>query len=793
MGQENLIKQINGHMLFFISILALLFLHYPAALIYPYGSSGGDVVHDFELPILAISNTLSLCYLLCNLNRLLAEKKLFSLALAFNMISIISGYINHSTLIDTLHLTSYINTPLALIIASPFIPHKENLLSICCSTLFFINLIIVLSLNNIVGLHGNQNWLSAIAVPTATITIVKIRFSQKWLNFILRIITLIGLSFILWKTQTRTLIPASAIVIICYLTSRYKKKSIPYILLLIIGLTGLGFATQDKINQIALADIRLPLTISSIEMTLDKPFLGHGPGQFIPAFPEYASDALKQRLHSAPIFEHPHNELIHLSSQVGLIGLTLFLVFLLYILKYNSKLKLYTGLTIFLLVLGLADKSLNQGAAALLFFICLAICYKVKPHHNISKFTLPYHRFITASLSIVLVYFAVPKIYDFASSRYTFWQGEKTLHSNPPQALNNFIKASKFDPHNLHCNYHTARLLIHHNRLVEAITFLDQVSLLAPNYAKVHEVRGTLLAKLSDKQTDKKNKAHLHKLSLESFQRSIDQHPQDLRRYPAFINALNLPKEQALQKNLIMRFKSEFFKKLVFRDSFSSSPSKDLIHQMNLALEQNNQTLFTTAANQLFHELKFPKMIFTHWLASFTPDLAPYTISLSKLAFNKQDFLFFRDLKSFLNENKHLSLTQFLREISINSSNQEVLLPKQSLNSLKNLSPQSASALISLFLRSKRLKPTIHMSLTKESHLIWREANQLWQLQLKPSKQLQLIKNTPESARRQYFFYPQELMPKNFLLLQLLGFDFKTIIETDTKTVKKPFFELKKK
>ena len=76
MPNQPFTEKINGHLVFFFSILILLFLHYPAALIHPYGSQGGEVVHDFELPILAISSTLSLGYILCNLNRLVREKVL---------------------------------------------------------------------------------------------------------------------------------------------------------------------------------------------------------------------------------------------------------------------------------------------------------------------------------------------------------------------------------------------------------------------------------------------------------------------------------------------------------------------------------------------------------------------------------------------------------------------------------------------------------------------------------------------------------------------------------------------
>ena len=782
-------RKINWHTGFFISILLLLFLKYPVSLIHPFGSPGGDLPHEFELPVLAISATLSLSYILWNFNTSYLNKSLLYLALGFNGLIALSAYINHSSFIDCLHISSYINTPLALYINRQKTNKSESLLFVACALLFTLNLIIVLSLNNIVGIHGNQNWLTAVITPCAFILLKKIKLHNKALSYLVKICLLSGLVFALYKTSTRTLIPATAILLSLYLIVKFKKKAIPYMAVALIGITILGFTKKDSINRLILADIRTPLFTDSLAMVLEKPLLGHGPGQFIPDFPEYASEDLKNRLHSAPIFEHPHNEALHMGSQLGLIALIIWLLFLTQAYtKSPSKELINTYSISFLLIfiLGQADKSLNQGTSALLLLILWSFTKPPEPtaSHNKTNITGQ----ALKAFAIMLILMSLMPIYNYSSSRYFFWQGRSIINTKQSEAAKYFIKASDNDPQNLHANYHTARLLLHLKKPQEAIEFLDRIIVQAPQYSKTAEVHGNALESLSQRQNKEPYKKHLHSLAIKSFQTSIDQHPQDLKRYLPFINSLDLRLDKQLE-SVLNQLRTNLLKKLSFRDSFRSQTYQSMITEMIESVKNDNSQGFLNLANRLHSDLKFPNQAFHHLLSDFDTIRAQTLVNSARQNFNKSDFLYYKDIITFKEATKNLSLHDLLQSINIDPSLNTFLLPGKAISQSK-LSVTSSTALISSYLRLKQFNPIIH-----NTTIYWKDEPHTKKIDLSKSLLVETVKTLPEIDHATYFYYPQETLSKNYLLSIILNIEAPPPLITKTSwplsALRNSFFVLK--
>lgn len=68
--------------------------------------------------------------------------------------------------------------------------------------------------------------------------------------------------------------------------------------------------------------------LATIDMIRDRPFLGHGLGSFQYVYPQYDDRRESSGLNTANMWhEHPHNEILHQASEVGLLGTVLFFSF----------------------------------------------------------------------------------------------------------------------------------------------------------------------------------------------------------------------------------------------------------------------------------------------------------------------------------------------------------------------------------------------------------------------------------------------------------------------------------
>ncbi|MDD7985751.1 O-antigen ligase family protein [Lentisphaera marina] len=600
-----------------VSISGLLFLQFPLALISPYGSEMGDKVHSFEFFTSSACALLSLSYLVLYPPK---NKKIQIFLVSSFLLICLSSYLNGSQLLPSLHLFSYFICPIALCSAFKQSPRFPLWIPLCF--LVIINTFTCFFFNQKVGIHGNQNWLSAVIASSSiylsayTIALLK-KADSKNRKLILSLTIIFILSIcilILYKTQTRALIPAFAFFIFYFLLCRFPKQRLQLCFLSLLSFFALFFTFQDKLQRLSLKDIRLPLLKDTAKMISDAPILGHGPGQFITKFSNYPSDELNIRLDSAPIYEHPHNEIFHMASQGGIPLTLLFLALLILILFTSLKEKRFSlplGLCLILFTLGLLDKTLHHGASLLLFFIFLA--QSIKEFIAIKQ---------TSSRSIkkwqFLLAFALLTGFLFPLSQKTLasWHFKKAddhSHTAEPeklqQALYHLQKAHELDPQEISYAYHCARLEIHLGKLHEAWNKLEPIVNSYPYYNMTLHEQGKLFEKLAYQQNDEASRKHVLKQAYISYESSCLNRSWDLKRYPTIISLSQkyFPESEQKYKTLALERLRE---KQHYRDQYHTKTSILLNHYLQ-ACENNNDHEIKQTLQTLINGFKLPKD--PHW------------------------------------------------------------------------------------------------------------------------------------------------------------------------------------
>ncbi|WDE95951.1 O-antigen ligase family protein [Lentisphaera profundi] len=414
---------------------------------------------------------------------------------------------------------------------------------------------------------------------------------------------------VLYKTQTRALIPAVAVSLFYFMLCRFPKRRIHLCVLSLVSIAFLAFTFQDKFYRLSLKDIRLPLLKDTASMIADAPFFGHGPGQFITKFSDYPSDELNIRLHSAPIYEHPHNEVFHMASQGGIPLTILFLGLLIFLLKKSLKNKDFSidlATCILLFTLGLLDKSLQQGASLLLFyfFLARALIPYLSTTNPYSGFKLWQH--LGALLSLALL---TPALIQQSRASWHFKQADEYSHTNEQnklkQAHYHLQRAHHLAPEKINYAYHCARLEIHLGQLENAWDKLEPIINSYPYYNLSLHQQGKLFENLALQQHDPASRTHLLKQAFLAYEASCKDRPWDLTRYPVFISLSqeHFPDKEKEIKSTALKY---FEKKYQFRDEFST-PTQILYKQYLAALNTNDSSRIQQTYEQLIYYLKLPK------------------------------------------------------------------------------------------------------------------------------------------------------------------------------------------
>lgn len=256
--------------------------------------------------------------------------------------------------------------------------------------------------------------------------------SSKWLFFRVMLISLtISLFFFL---QARTAIVTTAIILPSYYIYKRNISRIYIILGSLILIVGFVFLVYwHEISVLG----RLYIWIVALSMIISKPF-GWGPYAFEKHYPEYQSKFTAEHPEIANILNYDivhssYNEFLNIAVTVGIVGLILYLLFVVYVLgiAYRTKSFLLFPLLAFQIV-SLSYFPFKIIPLTVIYIICCSIVISSSKLHKIHITTS------LISLKLFALGIIIPVTFCFLSGLFCFGYWEKAIkQSNEVKTYSN--------------------------------------------------------------------------------------------------------------------------------------------------------------------------------------------------------------------------------------------------------------------------------------------------------------------------------------------------------------------
>ncbi|MFH2069238.1 MAG: O-antigen ligase family protein [Candidatus Omnitrophota bacterium] len=315
--------------------------------------------------------------------------------------------------------------------------------------------------------------------------------------------------------------------------------------MLIVALALTAFIGAKKGTPYVLKNVRYPLWKGSVDMIVQRPLTGFGPGTFLAVFQRFRPADYYNRAETAPLSDHSHNEYLELASESGLPALLFFLTFLTSVLALSiRKLKnndvivsppetgvtipinwfLLAGLVsglIAILVDGLFSTNLRTFSVIPVFWLLLGFCTavinktpdinpresKIKPIKNLktpsaaSLKLLPQASFIWIAIMVFNVFCATLIIREVKGQVY-YKEGIAARNAqNWAGAISKYRKALELEPANLQAAYKLSFVYANANQTEDAINLYREILRVSPNFAKTYYNLALLSLRLNDKDS----------------------------------------------------------------------------------------------------------------------------------------------------------------------------------------------------------------------------------------------------------------------------------------------------
>lgn len=396
--------------LFWLCILSFTFLCYPRLFLYLPGVSpenqplsffGVAVTADqvslpfsVRLPGLAILTILAMSFLL--LQKLILKKipVFFTILSLVYIISLFLSFSPESSLPENiLERLSIVVVPLAISFAISregfWSEHREQLIVSILTCAWLYMLVINLCSGTAVGMSGNRNWFASCFVvlsPWACLGLSKLLFKftkKRQLSIFVPILFVLAVTlFYLYKAESRGAWLALILTMLFLTLKQFSLKGKGLIILSVVLVSIIVFSLNKPYFEKAYkADIRGPMWLANVEMILDRPLLGVGPGNFEKSYVPYKTVEHKIRKVAALSTEHPHNEFLLYAIESGLVNAVCWLLFILWLLSgrlvNREQSFAFLGASV-LIFHSFFDKVLISPPGNLLFLLFLGVLLAAK-------------------------------------------------------------------------------------------------------------------------------------------------------------------------------------------------------------------------------------------------------------------------------------------------------------------------------------------------------------------------------------------------------------------------------
>ena len=374
----------------------------------------------------------------------------------------------------------------------------------------------------VTGFAGNRNWMAALILYLAIWAFgwlcqqLNRRYGWvKWKrNTVSLILIAIPTLWILSLCDCRGAWVALSIILflgilipINHSRPSIGKRVILYGFILVCAASTYIVANQSTLlNHAIRGDIRLPLWRSTLNVILDNK-IGVGPGEVRQHLVEYLSrSTYHERPVAASVTIHPHNELLNVCAQLGILaGICWLLLFypIVYCLKSRNMLYRYGAYsTLAIAIPSLFDMTFVMPPTSFLGLVSLGICWSKlsrkspawQAFYKSSKKT-PAIQLITFSTIILVCIFMVGKsIHKTSIARQGLIHYKMGNFSNSLQCWRQIIQQN---PEDLHALFMAAHLISYelnsHSLAEEGRRYALQIYRQDPNYAHINGVLARLM------------------------------------------------------------------------------------------------------------------------------------------------------------------------------------------------------------------------------------------------------------------------------------------------------------
>tara|TARA_B100001093_G_scaffold96961_1_gene88936 strand:- start:15668 stop:16165 length:498 start_codon:yes stop_codon:yes gene_type:complete len=132
---------------------------------------------------------------------------------------------------------------------------------------------------------------------------------------------------------------------------------------------------ENYTSSIGLRTLWISIGVQNIK---SEPILGHGVGSYKNLVKEFINKNEIDVRHNLAISNNPHNEFISISSQLGLFGLILYILFLYSLFKESNKKFLALGVFTIISVSSFFNSALYDNVFGLFIIIILSLVYQDK-------------------------------------------------------------------------------------------------------------------------------------------------------------------------------------------------------------------------------------------------------------------------------------------------------------------------------------------------------------------------------------------------------------------------------
>lgn len=330
---------------------------------------------------------------------------------AKHVILLLSGYYTLNILssfwslnpADSIMESQRIGTGIILIlIFNSILKTEEKYISFLKSYLLFISFLIVSvssdflqlehysfeALYDVQSFFIHKNILASFLFLSLSLTSFSIlKLKTKWKLFSILISSLLLLTLLLLFNRTTYL--AIAVTAFTFIILKLKPRAKSITIVLTIFISFISFYSYHSISKMNQSNTitstnsiseRLNVWENTIELIKEKPILGVGAGNWQYNFLKHSVSDINKIVHNNTTFQKPHNDFLWVLSELGIIGILLFLLIVFFIFKPALK--------------PILKKHNIELSLIISFLIGLAV---------ISFFSFPKERLTHISLTVILI------------------------------------------------------------------------------------------------------------------------------------------------------------------------------------------------------------------------------------------------------------------------------------------------------------------------------------------------------------------------------------------------------